>query len=250
MIKKIQFFVMKLLLLLLALNANAIEVNVEFSADAIQIAPDRMQLKSKIFVSKAAVRTEMVRQGQRVVDITYPKEGRRVLLYPDRKVYREVTGLSVTSSWSGSTAKNPCEGVRESVCKKIGTEVLQGVTVDKWQVEHRYKGKLVKSLHWIDYKRNLSIKEMLADGSVNELIMKGSGSLNKRNVEQWEFVNSHPSGYRSVSKQWYDPQLKMVIREQMQGGYLRELYNISVAQQDKKLFQIPKDFRKIKEKLI
>ena len=46
------------------------------------------------------------------------------------------------------------------------------------------------------------------------------------------------------SIQWYDKQLKMVIREELPGGYVRELRNIKLAKQPKELFSIPAGYQR------
>lgn len=243
MIKLQQFFVTSTLLLLCSLNISAYELSVEFSADAIQVSPGRPPVYSKMYVSKSAIRTEMMQQGQRVADIAYPKQGKRVLLYLDQKTYQQQTGLSAPPSWSGKSAKTPCEGLQNVSCEKLGKEILQKVKVEKWQVERKVNGKTFKSLHWIDTNRRLAMKEMLPDGSISELFMLGKENLNGRNVEQWESKFTNATGQSLVSKQWYDPQLGIVIREEMPGGYLRELNNIKVTKQDKTLFELPKDYQ-------
>lgn len=240
-----KFILMSALLLLVSLSSSAYEVSVEFSADAIQVAPGRAPLYSKMFVSKLAIRTEMMQQGRRVADIAYPKKGKRVLLHLDQKTYLEQTGLSAPPSWSGKSAKTPCEGMQNISCEKLGKEKLQKVNVEKWQVERKINGKVFKSLHWIDTERRLAMKEMMPDGSVSELFMLGKETLNGRNVEQWESRFTNSTGQSLVSKQWYDPQLGIVIREEMPGGYLRELNNIKVAKQDKSLFVLPKDYKNL-----
>ena len=245
MLRHMQSFVTSVLLLLFSFCVNAIELGVEFSADAIQVAPGRSTMQSKMYVSKKAVRTEMTQQGQFVVNIAYPREGKRLLLFPDKKMYMEQTGLRLSPSWSGNSAKSPCEGIPKSSCEKLGHENLRSVYVEKWQVERSVKGKSFRSLHWIDTKRKLAIKEMLPDGSVSELIMLGKGKLNGRDVEQWESRFYNPSGQRMTAKQWYDPELKIVIREEQENGYLRELTNIKVGKQDENLYRLPADYKKM-----
>ena len=93
-VRQTKFIVMHALLLLLSINASAYEVSVEFSADAIQVMPGRSAVYSKMYVSKSAVRTEMLQQGKRIIDITYLKKGKRVLLYPEQKMYMEQTDLN------------------------------------------------------------------------------------------------------------------------------------------------------------
>ena len=233
------------LLWLFSFCVNAFQLNVEFSADAVQISPGRPPLMSKMYVSKDAVRTEVNQQGYKIVDIAYPKKGKRILLYPDQKMYSEQNGLPAFKSWSGKSVKTPCEGVKNAKCKKLGTEKIYKRQVEKWQVERMINGREFKSLHWIDSKRRIAIKEMFHDGAVSELKMLGTEDINGRKVEQWESSFSHPSGQNRVSKQWYDLELKMVVREELPGGYLRELSNIEIKKQNKNLFVIPKDYKKM-----
>ena len=244
-IRQLQFIFVNALLLLFSGSVVAYQVGVEFSADAIQVAPGRSPIYSKMFVSKKAVRTEMMQQGVKYIDISYLNDGKRVFLNPQQKTYMEQTGLVVTPSWSGKKAKTPCEGIPGASCKKLGNETIQGINTEKWQVERKVNNKSYRSLHWIDSKRRLAIKEMLPDGGVTELVMLGKDDLNGRQVERWESRSSHPSGKSQVSRQWYDLQLKIVIREEMEGGYLRELSNIKVANQDKSLFRLPDGYKKI-----
>ena len=245
MVRLAQFSVTSVLLLLFSLNVSAFESGIEFSADAIQIAPGRASIQSKMYVGKNAVRTEMTKQGQHIVKIVYPKEGRSLLVFPQEKKYREQTGLAVAPSWADKSAKTPCEGMPKSSCHKLGFETIHNMYVEKWQVERTVKGKKYRSLHWIDSNRKLAIKEMLPDGSVSELIMSGKGKLDGRDVENWESRYSHPSGYKTTSKQWYDLELKIVIREERDDGFIRELTNIKVHKQDRNLFKLPPDYKKV-----
>lgn len=246
MITRFKLYAINILLLLLSFNTYAFNLKTEFSAEAVQVSPGRPPLVSTMYVSKNAVRTEMVQQGNRVIDIFYVKEGKRLLLYPDKKLYLEQNNLPIPNSISNTSKKTPCEGGVDVKCKKLGKETLDKIKVEKWQIEKNINGKIFKSLHWIDSKRNLSVKDMFPDGGLSQLMMMGKEKLNGRNVERWESRYTHPSGQNRVSRQWYDPQLKMVIKEELPGGYLRELKNIKVTKQEKTLFKLPKDFKKLR----
>ena len=245
-IKQLNNIGINIVLLLLPLSVNALELNVEFSADAIQVSPGHPRLISKMYVSKQAVRTDMTRNGQRIINIVYPEKGKRVVLYPDQKIYEEQTGIPALKSWSGKLAKTPCEGRRNVKCKKLATEILNKFKVEKWQMEQDINGKKYRSLHWIDSKRRIAMKELFYDGGVTELIMLGQDRVNGRKVERWEYRYANPAGQQRVSRQWYDTQLKMVTREAMPGGFLRELKNIKVGKQKNNLFNIPKGYKKLK----
>lgn len=245
MFRKLTFIVTNLFLLLNSFHTDAIELNVEFSADAIQIASGRVSMYSKMYVSKNAVRMDTEKQGQHIVDISYPKEGRKVRLFPQQKTYVEKIGPAISVFGSENLAKTPCEGMPKSKCQRIGVEMLRNIKVDKWQLERVVNGKVFRSQHWIDNNRRLAIKEMFTDGSVTELIMMGKGKLDGRNVEHWESRYSHPSGYKSVSHQWYDLELKMVIREEKKNGFIREINNIKIGKQKSDLFVLPAGYKKI-----
>lgn len=246
MFRKLTFIVTNLLLLN-SFHADALELNVEFSADAIQIVSGRVSMYSKMYVSKNAVRMDTEKKGQQVVDISYPKEGRKVRLFPQQKTYIEKIVPAISEFGSENLAKTPCEGMPKSKCKRIGVETLHNIKADKWQLERIVNGKVFRSQHWIDNDRRLAIKEMLTDGSVTELIMMGKGKLDGRNVEHWGSRYFHPSGYKTVSHQWYDPELKIVIREEKKNGFIRELSNIKTEKQKADLFVLPTGYKKITE---
>ena len=47
------------------------------------------------------------------------------------------------------------------------------------------------------------------------------------------------------STQWYDPELQIAIREELSGGYFRELRDIRVAPQPDHLFTVPADYQRV-----
>jgi len=227
---------------------NAFEVGVEFSADAMQVVPGQAPVYSKMYVSKKVVRSESYIQGRFVVDITFPYQGRRLRLYPETKEYIETETFPAIRERNSKTGKTPCDELPATVCKNMGSEILHGIKVDKWQIERKIKDKTFKVLQWIDSERNLSLREMNPDGSIAELKTLGKGDLFGRNVELWEYVMTSSSGHAQVSKQWYDPELKMVIQEEKQGGYFRGFKDIKTGKQSKKLFELPASYQKIVDK--
>ena len=105
-------------------------------------------------------------------------------------------------------------------------------------------GRSFKSLHWLDKKRHMPLREQLHDGTVSTMTMLEKEKMNGRNTEKWEISAIRSNGQKIISQQWYDPKLKMVIREALPGGYLRELKNIKVTKQTKNLFKVPSDYKK------
>lgn len=232
-------------LLALAGLVQAVEVKVEFSAEAIQTAPQRPTMQAKMYVSKKAVRTESNINKQAYVEIVFPQEGRRVMILPQQQSYMEQRGMPVSPPVAKQTKNfSPCEGVPDTRCKKLGTEKLQGRQTEKWQLTTQRDGRAVHSLHWIDVKRKMPLRESFADGTVSELKILKKEKLNGRNTEKWQLSITHSNGQSTQSTQWYDTQLQMVIREELPGGYVRELRNIKVAKQPQKLFTIPKGYKR------
>ena len=215
---------------------------IEFSADAIVSMPQQTTRQTKIFVSKKAVRSETTLNGQSIVEIVYPDEGRAVLLNQPIKSYKERTFVNQKDR---KKSNNPCDQIVNSVCEKLGTETIDGLKTEKWQVISNAKGRKLRTLHWIDVKRKLALREFFPDGSVAELKIVKKEKINGRKTEKWERLFSRPDGTSSKSYQWYDTGLGMAIREELPGGYIRELKNIKISRQPDKLFVVPADFRKI-----
>ena len=71
----------------------------------------------------------------------------------------------------------------------------------------------------------------------------GPQTLNGRPTERWQMTTTRPDGESLQSTQWYDPQLQISIREELPGGFFRELRNIQVAAQPDRLFTVPAGYR-------
>ncbi|MDH5446565.1 MAG: hypothetical protein OEY52_13515 [Gammaproteobacteria bacterium] len=245
MLVRVYQFLLTTALLIVASLSQAVDVKVEFSAEAVQIAPQRPTVVARMFVSKKAVRTESKINNQELVEIVFPEEGRRIMLFPQQQNYVEQTGMPKKSSAVSQEKNfNPCTGVPDTECKKLGKEKVQGRQAEKWEIIAKREGKTLRSLHWIDVKRKMPLRESYADGSFSELKLLKKEKLNGRKTEIWQLDMTRGDGKRMSSKQWYDTQLKMMIREELPGGYVRELRNIKVSKQAKKLFEIPNGYQR------
>lgn len=228
----------------IAFSVNAFEIAQEFSADAVQSIPGRQSLNVKMFISKKAVRTESMVNGNTVVEIMYPKEQRRVLLNKSRKSYIEQKTQNSNALKTKQNNISPCGGITNATCKKLGKEKVNGRNAVKWEMTVKRNKQNFKSLHWLDKKHHMALREQLYDGTVSTMTFLGKEKINGRNTEKWRFQAVRPNGQVVESQQWYDKKLKMVIREALPGGYVRELKNIKVAKQNKKLFKVPLGYTK------
>ena len=229
---------------IISFTASAFEIAQEFSAEAVQSIPGRPSMNVKMFISKNAVRTESTMNGNTVVEIVYPKEKRRILLNENRKTYVEQKAQNSKSAKPKKTSSSPCNSILGATCKKLGKDKINGRGAIKWEMTVKRNGRSFKSLHWLDTKYHMPLREQLHDGTVSTMTMSGKEKINGRNTEKWVLNAVRPNGQSMDSQQWYDPKLKMVIRETLSGGYVRELRNIKIVKQNKKLFKIPSDYKK------
>lgn len=220
---------------------------VEFSADAIQKGPQTPSVKAKMFVGDKRVRKEYANNGQQLVEIFDASKQHAVLLMPAKHVYMERQGSLPDLAVKTDKAMNPCQGLKEANCKKLGSESVNGRPTEKWQMIMNKEGRDQKALYWIDADRNMLVKQVLPDGTSTELRLLGKETINGRETEKWEMTATNPQGQTMRSTQWYDPELKIAIREEMPGGYMRELKNISIGAQPDTLFEIPAGYTLIKQ---
>lgn len=219
----------------------AAKQSIEFSADAVISTPQYPVNQTKLFVSKDAVRSEKNINGQDIVEIVYLNEGRTVLINDSLKEYKEKTVLQPNKIKTNS----PCDQIIDAVCEKIGAEEIAGIKTEKWQITSNSRGKKLQTLHWIDVKRKLAIREFFPDGSVAELKMLKKEKVNGRDTEKWQRSLIRPDGKVINSYQWYDTGLKIAIKEELLNGYIRELKNIKVKKQPVSLFNVPSNYKKI-----
>jgi hypothetical protein len=245
--KRLFYSLVSLFGLLGANLTQAYDVTVEFSAEAVQKAPARADYHARMYVSKDSVRTESVLNNTPVVEIVNSKDKTRTLLVPKEKVYmqQKADQTSVAGKTGQSNSKKPCAGLPDTTCKMLGKETVNSRQTEKWEFIVKRNGQDLRSLHWIDVKRKMPIREFFPDGTVTELILQGTEKINGRKTEKWKMQITRSDGQQMVSTQWYDPELKLSIREEMSGGFVRELRDIKIGKQDETLFSIPTDYTKV-----
>lgn len=72
----------------------------------------------------------------------------------------------------------------------------------------------------------------------------GTEPMNGRTTDKWAFTRT-VQGQTSRSVVWIDPELRTSIREEFQGGYVRELRDVRVGPPPASLFAVPGDYAKI-----
>lgn len=219
--------------------------NVQFSAQVVKSTPDKKTHQSQIYVGDNQVRLEYQKDSKTMVEIYDMKNQRAMLLVPEQASYmqREVPLEEQANPMLPPSDSNPCSRIREAQCKLLATESLYGREVTKWEMVVSHEGKTLRSLHWMDAQRHTPLREQWPDGTVTELRLMGDETLHGRATERWEMKTTRPDGESMQSTQWYDPELQIAIREELSGGYFRELRDIRVAPQPGHLFTVPANYQ-------
>jgi len=220
----------------------------EFSANIIQTIPGQGSQQGKIFVGKDQVRTEYDINGKTVIQIIDMKNQQAIMLDPENRTYilsKAGPGGAAPGEPGKAADANPCAGMPGVSCKKLGTEEINGRPAQKWEFENTAQAESGKMITWLDEERKLPLRQTMPDGSSMEMRLVGREMLNGRPTEKWEMTAKRPGGQSQVSSQWYDPFIKMNIREEQAGGYVREFENIKIDKQPETLFAIPAGYEEI-----
>lgn len=216
---------------------------VEFSAETYQSDPNQLQRVGRIYVGKNRIRNESQQNGQPVVNIIDSDNRLTWVLYPQQQSYIEYP-MGVVENSAGQKG-SPCEGIPGAECKRLGDEMVQERSATKWNVVITGQGGTLRSTQWIGKQRSILLRQEIDGGPVMEQHMQGVEQLNGRQVERWEMTLSQGNQPAQSSTRWFDPQLNLAIKEMNAGGYVRELRNIKIGNQDPELFVIPSHFRQI-----
>ncbi len=230
-----------------ATSAIAGQGPVEFSAEVIQTIPQQEPQQGRIFVGNEQVRTEMTVDGRTMVQIIDMRRQTAYMLDPAQKTYmeRKAGPGEPMPGGGGAGAKdaNPCAGMQNLACTKVGVESVNGRPAEKWELENTAQAQSGKMTVWIDQVRHIPIRQILPDGSGMEMRLTGNETLNGRATEKWEMKATRPGGQTSVAYQWFDPALNTNIREEQPGGFVNELRNIKVGPQSPDLFVVPPGYK-------
>ena len=227
-------------------GALAASPNVQFSAQTVQSSPDKTTRHAQIYVGDSQVRLEYQQDGQQMVEIYDMKNQRALLLMPQQRSYmeRKLPQGGITNPMVPPKETSPCAMLPDAECKQLARETMYGRPVVKWEMVVTQDEQPLRSLHWIDAERNMPLRQVFPDGTVSEMRLLGQESLSGRATERWEITTTRSDKEAMTSTQWYDPQLKIAIREELPGGYFRELRDVQVGAQSPQLFMVPAGYQK------
>ncbi|NCA69920.1 MAG: hypothetical protein EOM91_07390 [Sphingobacteriia bacterium] len=226
----------------LASFAHAEVAGVQFSAEMISRGPDGQTTTGRMFVGDGRVRMEMSQQGREIVRISDEKRRMEWILFPDQQTYLErgaPPGEAPVARPAPSAETDPCAGMPGFSCRRAGEELVAGRPAVKWEMQMTHEGQTLQGAQWIDTERGLPLKHLMPNGDTMELALIGTETLDGRTVEKWEMTTTSAKQPPSRSLQWFDPELKLSVREEFPGGFVRELKSISVGEQPDHLFTVP-----------
>jgi hypothetical protein len=237
--------------LLAAVTAGPVQADTagaQFSADMVRHGPDGQSTAGKMFVGDRRTRMEMTQKGHEIVRISDEKRGMEWVLFPADKTYLERGGAAGTPAAptpppaAPSAETDPCTGITGLTCRRVGTEDVNGRPAVKWEMSATQQGQTLTGMQWIDVERGLPLKYQMPNGQTMELKLVGPEKLDGRAVEKWQVTSTAPNQQPVATFQWYDPELKLAVREEFPGGYVSELKNIKVGPQPDDLFAVPAGF--------
>jgi curved DNA-binding protein CbpA len=227
-------------------TVQAQQTMVEFSADTVESDMQGGERTGKLYVGKDRTRTEIDVNGQSLIQIIDLKAQEALMINTQEKSFlRRKAGGGETMSTTKTDAGSPCAGMQNITCKKTGKEQIYGRPAIKWEFTNKAGGQEESMTVWLDEERGIPTRQDMPDGNSIEMRMVGPDSVGGRKTEKWELIVTGPDGKSSSSYQWYDPVIKMNIREEGANGYFRELRNIRLGKQPDSLFKVPAGYKEI-----
>jgi hypothetical protein len=194
---------------------------------------------------------EMSQQGREVVRISDQNRGMEWILFPAEQSYLErgassgAEGAPPPSPKEPSAEADPCASLPGVTCRRVGVEDVNGRPAVKWEMSATQGGETLTGAQWLDQERGMPLRSVMPNGPTMELKILGPETIDGRKVEKWELSVTAPNQQPSRTFQWYDPELKLAVREEFPGGYVSELKNIRVGPQPDDLFSVPAGYSRM-----
>ncbi len=209
-----------------------------YAADVLYQMPDGSESTGRVVQSGPDMRMERNDGGRAMVQILRQGEGMMYMLDPARQVWFKVRTEPDPQAGSGAY-KAPCGETMMSadLCRRLGTEVASGITAELWEIGPP-GGADVSRILW-DGTRQRALREQGPDGTVLTRTFQAMVEIEGRSAEHWAITLTRP-GQPPESGAWYfDPELRVDLREEIPGGPTRSLRNIVVGPVDPAAFAPP-----------
>ncbi|MEO5363518.1 MAG: DUF4412 domain-containing protein [Magnetococcus sp. DMHC-8] len=237
----------------------------EFSADIVMTDPRAPDNKARgtFFVGKDRFRAEGVLQGKQKVLIVHPQERKVWMLSPAEKTYYAGAGSAPIPPKPDierlpGDSDGPCKQDKAITCARLGTEKLNGVETEKWEIKIQppapppgQAGSAApdqqpaqKVLVWADPARHIVVRQQPEAGPSMERVLVATEQLAGRSTEKWAISQTFQGNTQKFFR-WIDSKLRVPVREEEDGKVVMELVNIQEKAQPTALFEVPKDFKEV-----
>lgn len=235
------------LLMLLAAGVGADLASQPFSAEMVTRGADGTTTTGRMYVGEERMRVEMANQGRMVIRIVDQSRGTEWVLFPGQRQFIEHAAAAQAGPGSSYSAdkQDPCNGMPGLTCRNLGIETIAGRSATKWEITASRQGQTMTITQWIDDERGIPLAQELPNGQTMRLKPVGNEMLEGRQVEKWEMIASAPNQPERRTFQWYDPELKLVIKQELPGGVVTELKGIQIGEQPDSLFVVPSDYTRM-----
>ena len=152
----------------------------QFKADMQMSGPGGGTMNGKMYVGGTKVRMELGMGGMSQIMIVDISKKIVYTLMPDQKMYMEMPtdspGSMRAPKMNPMDPANPCTTAGVTICKRLGTETVNGYPAEKWEL--KIDGQQMTA--WIGTKLRLPIKTQGTDGSTMEFrnIVEGAQPAN------------------------------------------------------------------------
>jgi len=217
----------------------------DFTATAVQTIPDQPDQIGQVAKSGSNMRFEYQQNGSTLVKILRPTEGIVLILEPQMQTYIEFIGPSVSPDVADGPT-SPCpEATPETeghMCERSGGDVsVYGVLTQRWLLGNGQQQPQV--ILW-DPLRRKTLRQEFPEGSVMSMSFNAMVDMAGRQTEYWT-IDYTTLGHEPLSTGWwFDPTLRVVVREDLPGGGSRRLENIQAGPVDPALFDAPTGWQK------
>lgn len=213
-----------------------------YSATAIHSIPGQPETSGTVIKSGENMRLEFDQNGQHIIQILLPQQGVMYILEPQSQSYQELRGQAVPAT-AGAANAVPCTARSNlAVCEQVGSDIVSGIRVERWVLASQPQTQPLTIL-W-DPTRRQALRQDFPDGSSTAMRFLSMETLNDRPVEHWAIETRATGREPLTGGWWFDPELRVVVREELPGGEIRRLDNIQIGAVDPQVFQVPEGWQK------
>jgi hypothetical protein len=216
-----------------------------YTAETVQTTPDQPSRSGKIIKSGQFLRLEFEQDGQPIIQILRPTEGLTYVLYPATQTYLEQHSPAQPEEFADSyTPPCPAEAEQNGLqCRRLGLELYQSIPVERWHIGA--DGDPGQMLILWDPSRKRALRQEMSNGTLVQMTFLGRQEIEGRTAEHWVTEVSRQAAVTMRNEWWYDPELKLVLRETVPDGTRRKLQNITVGEVDPRLFTVPDGWQRL-----